>query len=298
VADHPLAYYRLNEAPGTTNVYDYVGGHNGFYEVNVTLGVPGVPNPPWLGFEIGNTCFQPLTDTGLDQRTSFAHIPFGTLAGVSNVTFTMWIYPNAPQAGGSAGLIVDRSGASGGGGFMYNSGGTDLAYQWNTNTATSDVITTTFDSGLAVPVGMWSLCALVVSPQGATIYLYNANGLASTNDPTPLAAQTFGGDWHLGNDATDANANQTFNGLIDEVTIYGSSLSVQQINALYLGAEIGLSQGISIAPSGQNVVLTWAQGMLLQAPALTGPWTTNSVATSPYTNTASGTQFYRLLFTP
>ena len=296
VADHPLAYYRLDEAPGTTNVYDYVGGHNGYYEANATVGMPGVPNPPYAGFEAGNTCFAPTTAA---QRTSFAHAPFGTLAGMSNVTFTMWIYPNtAPLGGGSAGLIVDRTGAGGGGGLMYNSGGANLAYQWNTNTP-GQIITTTFDSGMAIPAGVWSFCALVISPTGANLYLYNANGLVSTNDPTPLVAQTFGGDWHLGNDATDANVNQTFDGLIDEVTIYGASLTAQQINALYLGAETGLSQGLSISKgAGNNVVLTWAQGMLLQAPAVTGPWTTNSLATSPYTNSATGTQFYRLQIQP
>jgi hypothetical protein len=30
LADGPLAHYRLNEAAGTTDVFDYVGGHNGF----------------------------------------------------------------------------------------------------------------------------------------------------------------------------------------------------------------------------------------------------------------------------
>jgi hypothetical protein len=293
VADNPLAYYRINEAVGTTYLYDYVGDHNGYYEADATVGQAGVPNPPYLGFEAGNLSFQPSTAA---QRTSFAHAPFGTLAGMSNVTFTMWIYPNvAPQAGGSAGLIVDRTGAGSGGGLMYSSDGSQLRYQWNTNTASSDIITTTFDSGLGLPASQWSFCALVISPNGANLYLYNANGLASTNDPTALVAQTFGGDWHLGNDQTDANANQTFDGLMDEVAIFGSSLSTDQINQLYLAATSGLPEGISIARSGQNVVLSWSQGVLLEAPAVTGPWTTNSAATSPYPVPANqAKQFYRL----
>lgn len=37
---------------------------------------------------------------------------------------------------------------------MYNGSGVNLAGQWNTNTATEDIITATFDSGLAIPEGM------------------------------------------------------------------------------------------------------------------------------------------------
>jgi hypothetical protein len=82
--------------------------------------------------------------------------------------------------------------------------------------------------------------------------------------------------------------------LIDEVAVFGSALSADQIAGLYLAGNTGLSQRLRIAPGDRNVILTWSQGTLLQAPAVNGPWTTNSAATSPYTNAASGTQFYRL----
>jgi hypothetical protein len=51
---------------------------------------------------------------------------------------------------------------------------------------------------------------------------------------------------------------------------------------------------LNIQKIGANVVLSWPTGTLLEAPALTGPWTTNS-ATSPYTNEPTAAQkFYRL----
>jgi hypothetical protein len=43
--------------------------------------------------------------------------------------------------------------------------------------------------------------------------------------------------------------------------------------------------------SGGQVQVTWPLGTLLEAPAVTGPWTTNN-ATSPYTFTPTGTQKY------
>jgi hypothetical protein len=112
-------------------------------------------------------------------------------------------------------------------------------------------------------------------------------------------AQTFGNGWHIGQDVNDADPFKAFDGLIDEVAIFGSSLSTAQINQLYVAAASGQSQGISIAAAaGHNVVLSWSQGVLLQAPAVTGPWTTNSVATSPYPVPASGShQFFKLSIT-
>jgi hypothetical protein len=58
----------------------------------------------------------------------------------------------------------------------------------------------------------------------------------------------------------------------------------------------GLPVVISIQKVGANVVLNWSSGLLLQAPSLAGPWTTNS-ATSPYTLSPAGTSqmFYRVL---
>jgi hypothetical protein len=60
--DHPVAYYRLNEAPGSLIGFDYVGGNNGFYS-NAVLGVSGY-HP---GFD---------TDTG---------VVFGTNGGLNSL---------------------------------------------------------------------------------------------------------------------------------------------------------------------------------------------------------------------
>jgi hypothetical protein len=51
---------------------------------------------------------------------------------------------------------------------------------------------------------------------------------------------------------------------------------------------------VAIQNVGGNVQITWSVGTLLQAPALTGPWTTN-VNTSPYTFTPTApNMFYRV----
>jgi hypothetical protein len=51
---------------------------------------------------------------------------------------------------------------------------------------------------------------------------------------------------------------------------------------------------LSIAPSGNNVILTWNNSSysLMSAPLLTGPYTTNLLATSPWPVTVTGSQQY------
>ena len=66
-----------------------------------------------------------------------------------------------------------------------------------------------------------------------------------------------------------------------------------QADVRHVLAEV-LAEGVSLHRA--NVVLNWSSGLLLQAPSLAGPWTTNS-ATSPYTLSPAGTSqmFYRVL---
>jgi hypothetical protein len=48
---------------------------------------------------------------------------------------------------------------------------------------------------------------------------------------------------------------------------------------------------LSLQRAGSNVVVTYANGILLQASSLSGPWTTNSTA-SPVTVPASGSKLF------
>jgi hypothetical protein len=50
----------------------------------------------------------------------------------------------------------------------------------------------------------------------------------------------------------------------------------------------------SIKPVGNNIVITYTSGVLQSAPAVTGPWTDITTATSPYTTPNTGTTFFRL----
>ena len=65
------------------------------------------------------------------------------------------------------------------------------------------------------------------------------------------------------------------------------------------GQTFGGTVTLRIQHSNEDVVLIWTQGKLLQAASVTGPWTTNATATSPYTVPATNAQsFFRVQVSP
>lgn len=167
--------------------------------------------------------------------------------------------------------------------FLFPLG--NLNYHW-LNTAT----TYNWDSGLNVPVNRWCLVALVVQPTQATMYLINTNGTQSAVNAVTHASRAFTDTIRIGGDP-DADT-RTLNGRIDEVALFNYALTAAEIQGLYLAAP---AITLSAARSGANLILTWPQGTLLEANAVTGLCTTNN-ATSPYQVSPTGAgKFYRVI---
>jgi hypothetical protein len=79
------------------------------------------------------------------------------------------------------------------------------------------------------------------------------------------------------------------------VSLHDSSAWVRMDNFKITANGYTVLRGLSIAPSGGNVHLTWDYGTLLGSTSVTGPWTAVSGATSPKTIPATGSRhFYRL----
>lgn len=280
----PLGYWRLNEASGATVVDSSGNGFDGTYQPAVMLGVPGVANPPYFGFEAGD-----LAAWFNGQVNSWVSLP-GLNLNSANATFTAWIYPtNATQAG-ATGLIFCRDGLGTVSGFGFNPAGTQLGYTWNNDGGTYG-----WNSGLTPPANQWSFVALVVAPTNATIYLYNTNGQSSASVTHTHALSAFSGETRIGNDSYAAS--RTFNGCLCEVAVYNQTLTANQISTLYQAAT-GLFYNLTLASSwdGTQLTLAWpGGGGLLETTNLSGPWTTNLGAASPLVITPAGTsKFFRI----
>ncbi len=134
--------------------------------------------------------------------------------------------------------------------------------------------------------------AVVIDPAKATLYLYNSNGLFSTNNPIPNISEPWDGTADIGGDP-DNDIGRTFDGNIDELAVFNYAFTPAQILNLFNSAFLP-PVSLTIQKIGANVELTWPQGTLLQANAITGPFTTNT-AVSPYTFAPTGAaKFFRV----
>ena len=235
----PVAYWRLNEANGATVTADFFGTYNGSIGAGITGGVSGPQDPPFAGFETNNTAMQ--LNYASDSILTMPALNLNT----NRVTITGWINPTGIQAD-AAGLMFCRGGTTTAGLNFPPGGGNELRYTWDG--ARYDVAT-----GLVVPTNQWSFFALVVTPTGATIYLGTNGVLRSFTDSVSLPVEAFDASLLIGLDPS--SGVRLFNGRIDEIAIYKQSLSITQIQQLYItGAGCPGNPAVTNQPSSQGLL--------------------------------------------
>ncbi|MGA9450634.1 MAG: LamG domain-containing protein, partial [Verrucomicrobiia bacterium] len=301
VADNPVAYWRLDEPDGSSTAVDAVGSFDGAYiagagsfTFDATTGIPNETDGA-LGVANGATVSIPYA-IEINPPGAFSVEGWfqpASLAADGNDYRTPLSSMSNPYGAGPTGWLVYQTGGNNWSWWPYNGFWTGVqltdpdtivAGQWYYLTLTYDGTTFTFyvngvakasgtDSGFAqngnVPVG------------GAASYNYNYNttpGLPTGSSPAVLG-------WR-----SDSGFNP-FDGTMDDVAVYNYALNPQQIQNHYLN-----TTHLSIVTSGGEFVITWPTGTLQSATNVSGPYV-NVVppATSPYTNSVSGTQrlFYR-----
>ena len=265
-----VALWPLNEtgdaSTGTVVAYDIIGGFNGSYAVNAQNGgvntglasgpyaasafqpVPGPAALGQAGFPAGGALgsIQNASNTFVSSATSPTFPGLNSavataLNNSTNVTIVAWCNPNVFPESGNAPFLIERSpylGAARTAGFRIygNSAGVavvnDLGFAWDNNTANAY----NFDSGLNVPVNMWSMVALVISPSNAVFYLGNVSQglltsavvMSGTNVNEP-----WGSGVVIGSDPGSTANGRSFGGAISSVTMFSNSLSLAQIGNLF-----------------------------------------------------------------
>jgi hypothetical protein len=279
----PVAYWRLNESPGSTTAVDAVGAYDATYGSEVLEGVAGPQPPNFLGFEVNNTAAQLFN--GVDN--SWLTIPALNLNS-DNVTFTAWLYPIGSQAA-YAGVVFCRSGSTVAG-VNYDAAGANLGYTWN-----NDQNTWGWSSDLQPPPDQWSFVAVVVQPAGTVVYLLNTNAELSATNANPNPIQAFAGTGTIGTD-TYASTARAFNGVVDEVAVFNYALTPVQIQQLYNNGYQLPQVQVGIQTFGTGLNVNWPQGTLFQSTNLAGPWSAISNAVSPFAMTPTNAAgFFRVL---
>ena len=273
IADHPVAYWRLDEARGPT-VFDSFGTNHGIAGGHVSFGQFGA-----LPYARQNCVgFDGTAGTKVDVAyASKLNPPLFSVecwvqsAGTTNaLECPIASRDVSPAAGYFFEISADRH-------WTLQLG---TAFGWQTN------------YGPAVVPGKWTFLAGVFDGSNQLFYVdgqlvaqTNAQLMSNTNRPLRFGAG-----------ATESTGGEYFSGKLDEVALFDYALSPAQVLQHYQNAfQAPVATRLSIEMVGPNVMLLWPTGQLEHADSLTGPWFPVPGATSPWLIAPTEpNHFYRL----
>jgi hypothetical protein len=250
LADHPLAFWRLDESSGTI-ANDYVGGNDGTY-TNVALAF----SPP----------YDPTSDPTEGDAPGFGIL-------TTNNSYVGWIPTNVNFAAPTnvngefsvecwlqEALVFDDNGivslgyGNGGEEFALDCGGSDPAhnlrfYVRNAGGATAGAVSTFNPQS----DGKWHHAVGVCDEANGHVYLYidgtNANSAAITSKSgvlTSTQSLTIGAR----QEALGSQYDNQFIGQIDEVAVYNYALTPAQVSAHYFSS--GIAPIIQATPANET----------------------------------------------
>ncbi|HEY1786512.1 MAG TPA: LamG-like jellyroll fold domain-containing protein [Verrucomicrobiae bacterium] len=286
----PVAYWPLQETSGTI-AYDVIGGDNGVYTTtslsgsSIALDQAG-PSQTFFG----------NSSSGVEFVSAIADIPVGQLNITGPITVTTWLQVySAAQFASVVGhgdnswrISITENGLAGGAIPGANDG----------TSATSDANAPSSDN---INDANWHMLTYTYSgnPGQANNGSLYVDGVLEANNTITAAPVGDNLDVWIGGSPDYGTGRLLTDTVIAHVAVFNQALTSAQVNGLYNGSYVLGPQTLHIAPAGSSAVLTWQTGTLLQSTNILGPWTTNSLATSPYTvpetNKAS---FFRLLVNP
>ena len=229
LASKPVSWWRLDEPPGSTNMWDSMGRHDGYYTnvsgSPVTLGVPGAL--------LNN---DPDTAVSFDgSSASYGVVPFSPALNAATGTIECWV--NAAASFNSGVAVSSQFGLKGwffaptgesnydpsGWTLFYDAGGTTYL-TGNTNPVTAG----------AIDLGWTHLAVVYNGTTGIVLYVNGHTDNEPPGEPWDLngAGPLIIGA--LGENSTTA-PDGFFNGQVDEVAIYPTELTSAQILAHYQG---------------------------------------------------------------
>jgi hypothetical protein len=220
LADNPLVYYRMAD-PGPTMVDASPNNHNGGYWPGAVLGQPSALGEA-SDFSVSSSW------TGIAQQIIAGPLPSGDSAR----TVEAWYKSSslATPAGQSGKQTLVTWGESHGGGGT--SDGSMFEVSVTPDGLNLDVWNGTARFAASIQDGNWHHLAFVYDPTASPRYAGYLDGTALTlsavTDHAAEALHTDGSTWL---DVGSSGCCAFLNGWIDEVAIYGTALSADQLRA-------------------------------------------------------------------
>lgn len=297
LANGPIAYYRLDEAPGAITAFDYVGGFNGSYS-NVVNGQSGYtsqnsvqsdPNETSTGFG-----FIPSQNANNDYAGNVpSYLNFAAPTG-SNVELTVEAWVQQFLYNGAGDCIVGLGYGNGGEQFVLDTGATGGELRFFGHTASGASFGATSTTVIAND-GSWHHLVGVLDEAGGKVTLYmDGKQIASSTVATKSGLQ--GSSLPLSIGARESGNNNPINydfqflGDIDDVAIYNKALTAAQVLVDYNASGV-IPVDVQVAPAsqtaGQGATVTFISSIQGGTPPLSYQWFDNN--NSPIPGAAGGT---------
>ncbi len=213
-ADSPLGYWKFDEGQGTV-AHDFSGLNN-----TGTLSCVGADCilPQWQDGINGTSLYFDGTNA---SHNSMVVVDYSGVHAMNDLTISGWIKPSSAYADASAGT------------FIRLGGGTDQEYKLAYRPAVQAISFYWYDGAFkradapanSIPFDTWS--QITVVRKGLQVFFYSRGQLLSTSPVTlPInqaaTSLTFGRTYGTG-------VNEDYSGSIDELKVYNSALTPQDI---------------------------------------------------------------------
>jgi hypothetical protein len=190
--------------------------------------------------------------------------------------------------------------------FFSIAGESDYANDLDLQIETDNKIKFYTDSGSATVYGTaltatdlnnWFFVAATFN-SNITRNIYLNGALVASSVPGGPHNPANGGTFAMG--ASDVFGGRYFQGALDEIAVFNRALSASEISNLYAAGQGIAFVGLTIQPSGTNVVVSWTDPQsffsLQSAPLVNGYYTNVPGAASPYSHPAAGAPaFFKLI---
>jgi len=249
LADAPLGYWRLDEAPYAPLVAANSGtmgsAHDGAYSSSgSTSDVAGPQSPAFAGFAANNKA------ASFDGNSGSIDIPPLGIT-TDRITMTAWVKSGTMTAWD--GIVMNRNPANSAVGFDVQNDTGLLALNWEDTEWGWDYA----PESPTLPAGQWAFVAFTADPTTDAIYVSDPNNPATlikkVFSPIVNNVKTLNGTFAIGRDPGTFGTGRCFGGDIDEVAVFGTAMTEGQILTLYYAA-IGTNAPIILtqpsAPAG------------------------------------------------
>jgi hypothetical protein len=238
MADGPVAYWRLGMVDYTNGggvAYDLAGGFNGAYNGGVEEGQTGAIS--------GDADYSGLFGSG----STYVDVPFVTNLNTRAFTVELWAYDNGQSWTYYRAPLAGHNPSAYGGYNFYGTPGNSWSFWLGNGTAWKTL------GGPAILTNAWT--HLAVTYDGTNAILYADGVVTATLQVTDYVPDTVN-NWRLGCGGAPGAENYFWTGGLDEMAVYNTALSSNQIAAHYW-AGIGntLPPKITLQPYGGSVLV-------------------------------------------